>query len=343
MKRSILSMVMAAGVMCIPGLAMAAAPNVPAGYTIELYASGLPHVQSLAFSPGGEFGYEGQLFASYGGDVGHVVRIPSQGVVTYFSPCRDNGAHDLIFAAPNSAFGPYLYAVQYSSIERYDKNGMRTQFASVEQQPVDLEFGPGGDWGTYLYQGDSWGYDGDIDSVRRWDSDGNKTYVLYRGRENIKAMTFGTAGVWGTDLYLGYGPWPGASPWPYVEQGGVVKCDPNGNLTDFVLADSNVIGRMGDVAIDPTGKYFGGDMFFSELQYGRIYHVDANGNMSLFMTGMDSYTCIYGGDICFGPDGAMYLAERVEGNIWRVTPEPGTVALLGLGAAVLVRRRRRRK
>ena len=39
-----------------------AEPSVPAGYYIEPYLTGLTHVSDIAFSPGGDFGYQGQLF-----------------------------------------------------------------------------------------------------------------------------------------------------------------------------------------------------------------------------------------------------------------------------------------
>ncbi|HUT59641.1 MAG TPA: PEP-CTERM sorting domain-containing protein [Phycisphaerae bacterium] len=97
----------------------------------------------------------------------------------------------------------------------------------------------------------------------------------------------------------------------------------------------------GGLDIDRSGTYFGGDMYMAHLGRGAIYRIDPNGNRTLFADGL----CLpefWAGDLVFGPDGAMYVADGGNDTVWRITPEPGTLALLGGGAMALLMRRRRR-
>ncbi len=60
-------------------------PIVPEGYYIEPYITGFANVNAIAFSPGGEFGYEGQLIAADSRpDPGTIYTVPQKGEKIFF-------------------------------------------------------------------------------------------------------------------------------------------------------------------------------------------------------------------------------------------------------------------
>ena len=94
---------------------------------------------------------------------------------------------------------------------------------------------------------------------------------------------------------------------------------------------------------DTAGQFFGGDLFVngSEALGGirKIYRVASDGSATTFV-GNDPYSV---GPFTFGPDGAMYILQEWDSyiGVYRVTPEPGSIILLGVGMLGLYRRRKK--
>jgi hypothetical protein len=79
------------GIVAACGAAFGDCPYVPDGYGIEVYVGGFQNVNSIAFSPGGEFGYAGQLFVGDARpDRGTIYRVPSLGEKIFFANAHAN-------------------------------------------------------------------------------------------------------------------------------------------------------------------------------------------------------------------------------------------------------------
>jgi len=97
-----------------------------------------------------------------------------------------------------------------------------------------------------------------------------------------------------------------------------------------------------------TGFGFDSNLYFTDVNLGTLYFVDQQGNQQLFGSGFVAKS----GAPRIGPQGiaydgldALYVGDG--DSIWRITrpasvPEPGTLALLGLGLAGLGLSRRRK-
>ena len=75
--KKIAKMVLAVGVVLGLCGSLSGEPTVPPGYFVEAYVTGLKNTNAIAFSPGGDFGYEGQLFVGDSRpDPGTIYRVP---------------------------------------------------------------------------------------------------------------------------------------------------------------------------------------------------------------------------------------------------------------------------
>ena len=142
-------------VLCFTAVAQSATPpTVAAGYQVEAYVTGLDNPNALAFSPGGTFGFENQLFV---GDsrpnTGTIYRIPSKDNKISFATAADDEPRSFEFGPVGTAFEGHLYVNHAFSIQRYDSSGTLSNFTGVNAFPWDLEFGSGGAFGTDLYYG----------------------------------------------------------------------------------------------------------------------------------------------------------------------------------------------
>lgn len=298
--------------------------KVPPEYTAEAYVTGLANPCAIAVSPGGAFGPKGELFVSHGHAEGVIVRVPGKGKVVPFAKCADHHSSYLAFAPEGSGFPPCLFSTenegpgsQINCIAWYDARGRRTTLTCLGQmEQMTIAFAPGGKWGRDLYVVDSWGLDGDKESVRVVTPRGEISYLVSGMPENLKGMAFGPGGRWGDHLYLSFGDWAG-------EVGAVRRVDANGNVTDFVTGREKLgTGMLVALAFDTVGR-FRRHLFVSSAGDNCLFEIDPDGNVSTFATGFDfeglntgSISC---GDIVFAPDGAMFVADSGRGVIWRIT------------------------
>jgi hypothetical protein len=87
------------------------------------------------------------------------------------------------------------------------------------------------------------------------------------------------------------------------------------------------------------GGTFGTDLYALNITAGTLLRIDSTGLATVIGSGFAST----GADLAFGPDGAMYVSEFAEGNIFRISaavPEPASLVLFGLGGAALLVKRR---
>jgi len=330
MKRAGLTIAILAGLSLALSSSALAAPTVPSGSSVEAYATGLGTPFSIAFSPGGEFGYTGQLFVGTVTGSGEAIyRVPSKGNVIAFPHVRDGGrSQGFAFAPLGSTWTPGLYEVADQRINRYDANGKRTQvLGGIGNEQQDIAFGPSGAWNGSIYFTDSWSPDG----LRAIDPNGSARLVTNLP-EDVQGLAFGPGGNWGTNLCLCFGRLDNTV-------GGIRTVDADGVMSDF-LVSSSWGQRVLDLAFD-TYDMYGGDLFVSERDTNTIYRITSQGQKSVYATGFSfSSADVWTGDIAFGPDGAMYVADAGVGTVWRIVPEPATLCLLVSGGIGLVLRRR---
>ncbi len=307
----------------VPAMAV---PVVPNGYSVEVYASGFQNPNSIAFSPGGTFGYAGQLFV---GDsrpsTGKIYRVPAKGNVQQFATAADNEPRSLEFGPIGTSWAGKLYCSHGYSIVSYDSAGQRTQFVSTSAFPWDIAFGPGGSFGTDLYHADGWN-----EALQKVTPAGVKTTVKRFSAIEINGLAFGPGGAYGSNLYLAFAK--GERDATYGGTPAIRQITPSGTVTDFVL-DSR-FGNTNQLVFDDIGN-FGGMLYVADSTKNVIWQITSNGTVSTFASGFNfngiqsGYHINDGGDIVFGPDGAMYIADGGAKVIYRIfTPEPQTAMLL---------------
>ncbi|HUU58629.1 MAG TPA: hypothetical protein VMZ50_03720, partial [Phycisphaerae bacterium] len=299
--------------------AVAGGPTVQDGCTVEPYVTGLKCPSSIAFSPGGAFGYKGQLFvADNHAGSGTIYRVPEKDKKVVFAAETAGGPMDIHFAPPGSEFGAYLYALLYPDrLERYDSKGAAERFAAVNRDSLVLEFGPGGAWGADLYHLDS-GRDLGGEGVCRWDRAASSTKVVGQLRENLLGMAFGPGGRFGNDLYLAFGGWKSGYTWHRDEVSTICRLAPDGSMREFLRSPQ--FQQINQIVFDTTGD-FNGSLFVTDYAAGKIFEITPDGKVTAFLTGL-KLTGWHTGDTVFGPDGALYVADGGAGTVWRIVASP---------------------
>ncbi|MDZ4781598.1 MAG: PEP-CTERM sorting domain-containing protein [Planctomycetia bacterium] len=92
----------------------------------------------------------------------------------------------------------------------------------------------------------------------------------------------------------------------------------------------------------PGGPLWGDSLYGISRDTGELLRFDALGVPTVIGTGFGGPGGPTAPDMEFGPDGALYVALFSEDEIIRIVPEPGSLALLGIGfgAALYCFRRR---
>ena len=296
------------------GAGAAAPPTVPEGYTIEAYVTGLVNPTALASSPGGKFGHEGQLFVADSGAGGTIFyRAPRKGAKVVFVRGAPGTPLALAFAPAGSKFAPYLYALHHGQpLKRYDAKGVAHKFGGVSGHSLVVAFAPGGKWGRGLYHLDSFG-DKQGDKVFRWTAEGKSARVVGGLREDLLGMTFSPGGRFGDYLYLAFGSWN-------AQRSAVHRLGPDGKVSPFLTSPQ--FRRINVIAADTTSN-FRGNLFVGDYMAGKVFEIDADGKVKTFLSGLRQGRAWQwaGGDIVFGLDGAMYVADGGRGTVWRIAPK----------------------
>lgn len=93
----------------------------------------------------------------------------------------------------------------------------------------------------------------------------------------------------------------------------------------------------------PGDALWGDSLYGISRDSGELVRFDSLGNATVIGTGFGGPGEPSVGDLEFGPDGALYVSFFSGDEVVRIIPEPGSLALLGISAAlaaVVIRRRK---
>lgn len=288
-----------------------AQPSATDGYRVEPYVTGLKNVNAIAFSPGGKFGYEDQLFVGDSRpDPGSIYRVPAPDEKIVF--CRSATSEPRSFEFPpiGSSFEGYLYVTEAWQLETYAPDGTRKNFGRLYAYGLDLAFAPDERFRNNLFHADMGGC-----AVREWTAEHAQSALIGNLPSYLIAgLAFGPGGDWGLDLYVACLKASGPR-----DSLAIRRVTPAGVMSNFAASD--MFGSTNQLAFDDVG-YFGCNLFVSDVEKDAIFEVQPDGQVSIFAQGFSfSKTPFHkfdSGDIVFGPDGAMYVADGGAGTVWRI-------------------------
>ena len=155
-------------------------------------------------------------------------------------------------------------------------------------------------------------YLGDLAGDRIVRFDGASFATFASGIQGAEALAFGPGAPWTTHLYVADANLTslGAAGATSNGSGRIVVVDPAGATTTF-LSDPLLLGA-GALAFGALDGAFGGDLFVGDVLQERVLRVTPAGAVSVFATGFGDLS----GSSCvaFGPDGALYVADRGTGG-----------------------------
>lgn len=298
------------------------------GYQAEVYATYSFSYDDISRAEGIAADSQGNLYIAHIG--GSIYRIAPNGAATEWVTGLSQPEH-LVWGG-GTAYGDYLYCTEMvrpgaGRVTRIDSNGVRQTFSYHNNQPSPIAIDRTGTYGGFMYTGTRGN-----DHIDRIFPNGNTQsfsafpYNVSGGPESI---AFDSGYEYGGLMYVS--TYAKTSP----NRSGIFSMDAAGNPTRFA---PDVVAA-NHIEIDSFGL-FDGDMFAMAMvdDFGstwQMYHISNDGQAALFLDGnINVFT--------FGPDGAMYVAQRERNNmvISRITliPEPATFMLAGLGILIVRRR-----
>ena len=311
------------------------------GYEAQTYFS-IPE-PDFGWLQGMEFDTYGNIYLCFRGTSPDV----DDGLIYRIAPDMTSGVFATGFYRPQGIvwaggtdYGEYLYVADagiyissdhYGDIKKVGLDGTTTVFSKPWNQPVSVGLDRIGNYNYSMYAGTS-GLD-HIDAISV--SGATETFSDFPynlGMGGPKSIVFDPGSRFNGDMYVGtYSS--SNSTWS-----GVFALDSNGVPTRIAPSIAGAV----KLEFDITGQYFDGDLFaFGSTILGgvrSIYRIGETGNATVFIE--NSLTSkILQFDIGF--DGAMYVVERIEGNlvITRVVvAEPYAVAVAGIEDAIAEKR-----
>jgi hypothetical protein len=316
---------MALVIIAASAVSASAVEIVSPGYTVQTYAT---YVDSAGYPHHMTFDSSGNLYVAQT-DSGTIWKVTPGKVAGQFAS-GFTGPYSITWGG-GSSFGDYLY-VGGGSITKLALDGTASPFANhncVSSLAIDKK----GNYGGYLYAGTGGADDfHKINTAGTMSSFGTWPGLTDGGEPD--GIAFDTGTLYGGSMYVGsaYGQ-------NNANKSGLFKMNTSGTPTRF----SNNLVYAYELAFDNTGN-FGGKLFtMGATSYGLaggLYSVGVDGTATRFA----NTSSAFGLGLAFGPDGAMYVSEYSSSNgmvtISRITPEPCTLLLLGLGAAVLRKKAR---
>lgn len=325
----------AGGLVTLGAAGLASAQPVGAqGFTVELIASGLTNPQDIAVAA------DGTIYISDSG-AGRVVRGPRTGPFTEFASGFSVGS---FFGVNLSSAGLHVRGndvfvgeagrpLGQDQVYQYDSNGTLIKaFPGISR---------GGNW-SGLYTNPA----GDLLAASA-NGDG-----IFRATRN----TDGTYSDLSLFIDTQDAPAPRISPVGMVQSGNILYVAYYGNFgsggyistydatTGVLLNPDFAFGLSGPTSIDilPDGRLVVSDYGF-DTNDGQVVIIDPiSGLPDGVVSGLR-----FAAGIAVANDGSIYVSEMVDinsptGNVWRVVPSSGTLALFGAGGVLAMRRRRGR-
>jgi len=264
---------------------------------------------------------------------GHVYRVYPNGTSDVVASVSGT-LRDLVWTG-GTGYGNNLYATNMTdnSVIKISPSGTVSQFSTIYSTPVALQLDTVGNFGGMLYAGMN--VNDRVDYILFNGTRGVFSDFPYNNSGGVEGIAFAPANKYGGKMYLGI---YSSNVNSYR---GVYSMNTSGIATKF----SNDLAWAQQIEFAPD-EQFGGGMFVmgaDALSGARdLWSMDEDGKATLF-----AKTDIWQlGGFCFGPDGAMYIAEFSyedrSTTISRITqiPEPATFLLVSLGFALIRRRNR---